>query len=301
MSGSHSHHRAGDQRRLGWTLSLVLVYLAAEVIGGLMSNSLALLADAGHMLSDAAALGLSLFALRMAARPATSQRTYGFHRAEILAALANGATLVVIAAFIFREAWHRFQAPPEVTAPLMMGVAVGGLLVNVAGLAILHGGRDHSLNLQGAWLHVLSDLLGSVGVLVAGGVIWAFGWRLADPVASALIGFLVLQSAWRLVRDSISVLMEGTPEHLDPADVAGALRDVGGIRDVHDLHLWTITSGFVALSCHVDCDGSASSDTVLATARETVHARFGIDHVTIQVEPPGYDLCDAGNGRPCLP
>ncbi len=287
MAGhAHAHEEAGQRntRRLGATLVLALTYMAAEVVGGLFTGSLALLADAGHMFSDAGALGLSLVAVRIAHRPHSAQRTYGYHRAEILAALANAATLVAISIFIFVEAWRRLEAPHPVRGGPMLAVATGGLVVNLASLAILHGGREDNLNVRGVWLHVLADTLGSVQAMAAGALIWAFGWDWADPVASVLIGALVLYSSWGLLKAAVNVLMEGTPEDIDLDEVARALTRVPGVDGVHDLHVWTITSGFVALSAHVVAGPEAPPD-LLVRLRTTLEEDFGIGHSTIQVEP----------------
>ncbi len=295
MGAGHPHHHGhshgpshggnGNSRRLAVTLGLVVVYMVAEVVGGLLSGSLALLADAGHMLSDAAALGLCLFALWIARRPATPRRTWGYHRIEILAALANGVTLVVLAVFILREAVERFRAPAVVDAPVMMAIAAGGLVINLVSLRILSGGKDGSLNVRGAWLHVLTDALGSVQAIAAGVLIQVFGWTWADPVASVLISFLVVYSAWHLLRDTVGVLMEGAPSHIDVDEVRQALMGLGCVRDVHDLHVWTITSGMESLSCHVVVDDGQCYREALTEVRAMLHDRFGIDHLTVQVEP----------------
>jgi cobalt-zinc-cadmium efflux system protein len=283
---------AGSRHRKRLKLALVLaaVYMLAEVVGGILSNSLALLADAGHMLTDVAALGLSLFAIWAAQRPATPKRTYGYHRMEILAALANGATLVAMAALIFAEAYRRWSNPPSVKGGLMLAVACGGLVVNLASLWILRGGRKESLNVRGAFLHVVTDTLGSVQAIAAGVVISAFGWNWADPLASVLIGMLVIVSSWGLLKESVGVLMEGVPQHLHLDEVAEVMAGVPGVTAVHDLHVWTITSGFVALSAHVVVEPDCPDD-VLWRVRTAIHDRFGIDHSTIQVErtssPPG--------------
>ncbi len=300
MAHAHGHSRppaAGGEstlalHRRSLTLALVLVagYAVAEVIGGLLTGSLALLADAGHMLSDAAALGLSLFALRIARRPPTRERTYGFHRTEILAALINGATLIALSILIFVEAWERFQTPSEVRGAALMGVALGGLAVNLSALKILNDGRKESLNLRGAWLHVLTDTLGSVQAIAAGALIWRFGWNWADPLASILIGLLVIFSAWSLVRDSVGVLMEGTPGHIDVGAVQREILEAPGVASLHDLHVWSITSGMESLSAHVVVDESSESD-VLGEIRGRLSDRFGIDHVTIQLEPEGFGEC----------
>lgn len=284
----------GNRRRLAVTLGLVLLYMAAEVVGGILTGSLALLADAGHMLSDAAALGLALFALWFARRPAPSRFTFGFHRTEILAALVNGATLLAISAWIVVEAVRRFGAPPEVDGGPMMAVAVGGLLVNLAGLWILHGGRDESLNVRGAWLHVLTDALGSVQAIVAGAVIWALGWNWADPVASVLIAALVLWSAWALVRESVSVLMQRAPGHVDVDALREAILEIDGVAGICDMHVWTVTTGLDSMSAHVVVKEGREDREMLRAVRELVHERFGIGHVTVQIEPEGFEEPDAG-------
>jgi cobalt-zinc-cadmium efflux system protein len=281
-------------------LILVAGYMVAEVVGGLLTNSLALLADAGHMFSDVAALALALFALWFAGRPAPRQHTYGYYRIEILAALANGATLVAVSIFILFEAYERLWNPPEVRGGLMIVIAAGGLLVNVVSLWLLHSARNESLNVRGAWLHVVTDLLGSLQAVVAGALIVAFRWTWADPVASVLIGLLVLYSAWRLVTASVSVLMENAPGHLEVDSIQEALRDVEGVSEVHDLHVWTITSGLTALSVHLlarpEYDGQWEG--VLGKARELLRHRFGISHTTIQIEGPcGCEPCAAAPVR----
>lgn len=301
MAHAHGHSHAPvasgqstlAHHRRSLTIALVLVsgYMVAEAIGGLLTGSLALLADAGHMLSDAAALGLSLFALRIARRPATRERTYGFHRTEILAALINGAALIALSIFIFVEAVERFQSPSEVRGGALMAVAAGGLAVNLTALRVLNAGRKESLNLRGAWLHVLTDTLGSVQAIAAGALIWAFEWYWADPVASVLIGLLVIFSAWSLVRESVGVLMEGTPGHIDVGAVQREILDAPGVASMHDLHVWSITSGMESLSAHVVVDAASDSD-VLGEIRGRLSERFGIDHVTIQLEPEGFDDCD---------
>lgn len=298
MGHSHSHAhahtgwRAQNAKRLKLVLGLVVFYMIAEVIGGLLTNSLALLADAGHMLSDGAALGLSLFAMWVAQKPATASHTYGYYRTEILAALVNGATLVAISVFVFIEAYQRLGEPPEVQGALMMAVAVGGLVINLAGLKILHGGKTESLNMHGAWLHVLTDALGSMGAIVAGGLIWLFGWYWADPAASVIIALLVLYSAWALLRETVAVLMEGAPGHLDVDDIRGAIWSLEGVESVHDLHVWTITSGMVALSAHVTTCDDTGDGALLSRIRGVLHDRFGIDHITIQVEPEDFAPCE---------
>jgi cobalt-zinc-cadmium efflux system protein len=288
----HAHSRAVNTRRLKIVLVLIFIYMVVEVIGAYVTNSLALLADAGHMLSDVAAISLSLFALWIAQRPPTATHTYGFYRTEILAALLNGAALVAISVYIFVEAFRRIGHPPEVQGALMMTVATGGLIINLIALGILSGGKDESLNLKGAWLHVLTDAMGSVGAIGAGALIWGFGWAWADPVASVLIGILVLYSSWALLRETVAVLMEGAPGHIDVDEVLDTLATVPGVASAHDLHVWTITSGMVALSAHVTAYDDVPPGPLLADIRRTLHDRFGIDHITIQVEPEGFVGCE---------
>ena len=281
----HSHAPADTTaRRLAWTLALVLAYAAAEVIGGLVSGSLALLADAGHMLSDVAAIGLTLFAMWFARRAPTPTRTFGYSRAEILAALVNGSTLVAIAFVILIEAIHRLRQPVAVEGGLMLAIACGGLVINLAGLFLLRDGRHGNLNVKGAWLHVLTDALGSAQAIAAGALIWAFGWTWVDPVASILIALLVVYSSWTLLRQSVGVLMEGSPAHIDPEAVRAALERVAGVASIHDFHLWSITSGFVALSAHLVVPVAADAPQVLRRAQATLAEEFGIRHSTLQVD-----------------
>lgn len=288
----HAHdHRDAGTRRLAATLVLVLVYMVAEIVGGWLSNSLALLADAGHMFSDAAALALSLFAAWIARRPPTAQHSYGYYRAEILAALANGALLGAISLVVIFEAWHRLWQPAEVRGSLMMAVAFGGLVVNLIGLGLLNAHRDSNINVRGAWLHVLADLLGSAAALGGGLLIWLRGWSWADPVASVVISLLIIYSSWGLLKEAIAILMEGTPGHVDLDEVRTCIAGITGIQDVHDLHVWTITSGMEALSGHVVVADCGAAPRLLAELRKCLHDRFGIDHMTIQVEPPDFDEC----------
>lgn len=291
----HAHHRhaqapstRGDRVRLAVALVLVAGYCAAEVIGGIAANSLALLADAGHMFADAAALALALAAAWIAARPATPRRSYGYHRAEILAALVNGALVIAAAGAIAVEGLRRLRAPPEIDGGLMLAVAIGGLAVNAVALAVLHGGRGHGLNLRAAWLHVVSDTVGSVAAVLGAWAVMGAGWRWADPVLSLLIALLVVRSAWSLVRDAVSVLMESAPRGIDIDAVRAAMRAAPGVAEVHDLHVWSITSGMVALSAHAVVDGSVGDREVLARLRAVLAERFDLHHVTIQVEPSGF-------------
>jgi len=265
-------------------LGLTAAYMIVELVGGIMANSLALLADAGHMLSDAAALALSLVAVILAQRPATSQRTYGFHRAEILAALANGATLLALSVLIAREAWERLSDPPEVRGALLLTVAFGGLAINLANLWVLGGGRESNLNVRGAWLHVAADTLGSIGAISAGAAIYFFGWQWADPVASFVIAALVLYSAWGLVRETLEVLMEGVPKGISIDAVMAALRELPGVLDAHDLHVWSLTSGKNIATSHLVIAKDADHQGVIDAANRTLAEHFNIQHATIQVE-----------------
>jgi cobalt-zinc-cadmium efflux system protein len=285
---THADASAVTRRRLAFALGLTFSYMIAEAVGGWYTGSLALLADAGHMLSDVSALALALFASWVASRPAGSRWTYGRARAEILAALAQGVALVVVAVLILGEAVERFRAPTAVLGPGMLLIASGGLVVNLASLSILSAGRHASLNVRGAWLHVMSDALGSVGAMTAGALVWAFGWHWADPAASIAICVLVLLSAWHLIREATDVLMEAAPRNLDPNDVLAALSDLDEVRSVHDLHVWTVGSGQIALSCHLVVARDGGCTPLLSRAYALLGSRFGIDHATIQVEPEEF-------------
>lgn len=277
-------HRSAERKSLRWVLGLTALFMLAEVVGGIVSNSLALLADAGHMFTDVGAIGLSLLAMRWAQRPPSPEKTYGYVRLEILAALVNGATLLVIAGFIVWEAWKRLHAPLEVDGPIMLGVAAVGLVVNLVGAFLLHGHAHDNLNVRGAYLHVLGDLLGSVGAIGAGLIILFTGWTPADPIVSVFIAVLLLVGAWRLVKEATDVLLEAAPSHIDVSEVLDDLRRVEGLDDVHDLHVWTLTSGFVALSGHGVIDEPERLRPVLEEIRERARAH-GIEHVTFQLEP----------------
>jgi len=277
------------RRRLTLAFVITLVVMAVELAGGWLSGSLALLADAGHMLADGAALAIALFAAWIAQRPATAQRSFGFMRLEVLAALVNGAVLIVIAIGIGIEAWRRLRAPPAVNGALLAAVALVGLIANVAAVAILHRGHQHSLNQRGAYLHVVGDLLGSVGALLAGAIVLATGWTLADPLISVLIGALVLVSAWRLVKESTDVLLEATPRHIALSDVHERIASVPGVESVHDLHLWTVTSGVVAMSGHLVVKNPTDNQPILEAVQDRMRA-LGIHHVTVQVERE--PICD---------
>jgi cobalt-zinc-cadmium efflux system protein len=258
--------------------------MVVEVVGGLVTGSLALLADAGHMLSDAFSLGLALVAVWLAARPATPNRSFGYKRAEILAALLNGATLVAISVWIFVEAYNRLWEPPEILGGWMLAVAALGLVVNVAGALILSRSGGESLNVQGALRHVIADVMGSVGAIAAALVILATGWRYADPLISALIGLLVLASSWKLLRDSTNILLEGTPPGIDANKVGESMAATEGVREVHDLHIWTITSGFPALAAHVLVGHDEDCHARRRDLEDLLAREYGIKHTTLQVD-----------------
>ncbi|HEY8202478.1 MAG TPA: cation diffusion facilitator family transporter [Actinomycetota bacterium] len=284
--GSRDGPGAGQRRALLVALGLTAVLCVVQTAGAILSGSLALLADSGHLLSDVASLALALVAMQMARRPPTPARTYGWHRAEVLAALANGAGLAVIAVLIFVEAARRFAHPPEVEAGLMLVVAAAGLAVNLVSMVMLRGHRGESLNVRGAYLHVVADSLGSVGAIAAAVVLLATGWERADPVISVGIGLLVLWSSWGLVRDASGVLLESTPPGVDLAAVKAALEDDHQVEAVHDLHVWTVTSGFTALSAHlvIRPAGSLGSGMLLERLQHQLDEQFGIAHTTLQVE-----------------
>jgi cobalt-zinc-cadmium efflux system protein len=287
--GDHAHDHREHLRELGRkrlliVLAMTAAFMVIEFAGGWLANSLALMADAGHMLGDVAALGLAAFALAFARRPATPAKTYGYLRIEILAALLNGATLIVICAVIFWQAYARFRQPPRIDGTLMLAVACAGLVVNVVAAFLLHASSGHNLNLRGAYLHVLGDLLGSVGAIAAALVILSTGWTPADPIMSVFVALLILGGAWRLVRESLDVLLEAVPKHIDLAALYAAICEIPDIEEVHDLHVWTLTSGFFAMSGHAVIRDPGRYKEVLNTVHQVMHDRFGISHVTMQVE-----------------
>lgn len=276
--------RHDESQRLKWALAISSIYFFAELIAGFLTNSLALLSDAGHMLSDIGALGLSLFAFRMAQRPATHQSTYGYHRVEILAALFNGLTLWLIVGIIFAAAYGRMVRPPAVESFGMVIVAALGLVVNIVAAMILHRGHHHNLNLRGAFLHVVSDAVGSVGAIAAGVIMLATGWYIVDPLISVLIGGLILFSSWSLVKDSLSVLMQSVPKGIRLDEVRQTIESVDGVSEVHDLHVWAVTSDIFTLSAHAVVENGGDFHEVLNGIEETLKERFNIEHTTIQLE-----------------
>lgn len=290
MSEVHKHHRASRSRRgLSIVLALTFVYMLAEVIGGWWTGSLALLADAGHMATDVAALALALTAIWFGSRPATPNKTFGYYRLEIFAALINGVALVLVSLLIFYEAYHRWANPPIVKSGSMMLVAGGGLIINLTCAWILHGDHEKDLNMRGAWLHIISDALGSLGAIVAGALMMFYGWYAADPLFSVLIGMLIVWSSWNLIRESVNVLLEGTPAHINLAAVEESILETDGVQAVHDLHVWTITSGREALSAHVIHAEPISQPELLKVLRAKLYDRFGVDHLTIQMETKDFE------------
>ena len=286
---SHSHHYSPRKTGLWGVLLLTVSYMIAEIIGGIYSGSLALLADAGHMAIDAAAVGLSLFAAWMANKPANSEKTYGYYRAEILAALLNGATLVAVSIWIFYEAWSRFSTPQLVQGELMTGVAVGGLLVNFLGLYLLRGQEEHSLNARGVWLHLLTDTLGSLAAIIAGFLVWKLGWVKADPIISFVIAIFILYGSWSLLMECVDVLLEAVPKGLSIEEIKTEMEEMPEVSEVHDLHVWTVTSGVPSLSCHVKVKENADATKVLKSLTHILEHKFHIDHVTIQIEPVSFE------------
>jgi cobalt-zinc-cadmium efflux system protein len=285
--GGHSHGAGANKKALAVVLSFTLAYMFAEIIGGLLTGSLALLADAAHMASDNVALALALFAFWLSSRPATPNRSFGYKRGEILAALFNGVTIVAISIWIFYEAFNRFQDPPEILGGWLMVVAVIGLFVNIAGALILTRSAGENLNMQGALRHILADLLGSVGVIAAALVILLTGWVYADPLISVFIGVLVLFSSWKLLRDSVNILLEGSPPGLDAGEVGRKMVDQKGVEEIHDLHIWTITSGFPALSAHVLVGKDEDCHARRRDLERMLGDEYGISHTTLQVDHTG--------------
>lgn len=282
--GQRAQTSTENRRKLLWVLVLTSLYLLAEVIGGLLTNSLALLSDAGHMLTDAAALGLALFALWFAVRPATPQKTFGYYRVEILAALLNGVVLLGLSLFIIIESINRLRHPPEVHGLGLLVVATGGLVVNLIGAYLLHRGHEHSLNVRAAFYHVIGDALGSLGAVAAGILILRYQWYIADPILAIVISLLIIVNAATLVREAVDVLLEAAPSHIDTEEVRDAILAVPGVTGLHDLHIWTITSGSYSLSCHVVVHPEHFTIAKLEELRHRLHDHCDILHQTIQIE-----------------
>jgi len=294
--GSHGTAAAKHSKRLAIALAMTATYMVAEIIGGLITGSLALLADAAHMATDVAGLGLALLAIRFAARPATPQKTYGFLRMEVLSALTNAVILLLLTIYIIYEAYQRFLAPPEVLSGPMLIVALIGLAVNLVSMWLLIGGSKESLNVKGAYFEVLGDMLGSVGVIAASLIIMFTGWQLADPLIGAGIGLFIVPRTWILLKQATNILMESTPANVDVEKMTASLGSIPGVKAVHDLHVWTITSGTDAMSGHLVVEDAAQWREVLREAQSRVRKDFGIDHVTIQVEDEAMRSAEAQLG-----
>jgi len=286
----------GESRALKIALAIVVLLVVAELIGGIISNSLALLGDAGHMFVDALALGISLFAITLAGKPSTTTRTFGYHRAEIMAALLNGIILVLVAIYIFYEAYQRFLSPPEVKTTLMLVVASVGLCANLAGIFLLRKHSHRSLNVKAAFLHVLGDTISSIGVIIGGIIMAVTGWGIVDPIVAVLIGCIILWGAVRLVRESSDILLEAVPRDISVREIIEAIKEVPGINDIHDLHVWTITSGIVALSSHILIEDQMISRTgeIVETVNRILTDRFNITHTTLQLECERCEDCPSG-------
>lgn len=297
MTGhSHSHAPAGlaaNKKRLKIVLALTSVYLGAEVVGAYLTHSLALFAEAGHMLTDVTGLAFALLAIGFAEKPATAERTYGYYRVEILAALVNAVVLIGLSLFILFEAYRRFHNPPEVQSKLMLVVAAIGLAVNVTGVFLLRSGSAESLNVKSAYFEVFSDMLTAIGVIAAAIIMLTTGWYYADPLISAGIGLFILPRTWVLLREAVGVLLEGTPSDINLAAVREALAELPGVREIHDLHVWTLTSGVNAMSGHVVVIDDKLHNEVLSAVHDTLTHRFKIAHVTVQIECDGWRDCEA--------
>jgi cobalt-zinc-cadmium efflux system protein len=313
MSGMHDHQRhdhggrisgRADRRLLAVALALLLGFMAAEVVFGILASSLALLADAGHMLTDAAALALALVAASLAARPAGGRWTFGFGRVEILAAQANGLTLLLFGVWILYEAVRRLVDPPDVDAAVVALVAVAGIAMNLAVVALLSRARRQSLNIRGAYLHIVTDMAAFVGTGVAALLILLTGWNRLDPIASLFVAGLMFAAAWSLLRESGRIFLEGAPESAAPAEVGPAIAAHPGVVEAHDLHVWTVTDGFPALSAHVLVQPGADCHRIRLELEALLHERFGIDHTTLQVEhmgtARGLEISRSGSGGDLL-
>lgn len=282
---SHGHSHTGNKKALFSSLILISLFMIVEVVGGFVTNSLTLLSDAGHMLSDAASLGLSFFAIKLGERKVTQENTFGFKRFEIIAAALNGLLLMIVSVIIFYEAFHRFFAPPEVKSSGMLLISVIGLIVNImAAWMLMAGDKEENLNVRSAFLHVMSDVLGSIGAIVAALLIMFFGWGIADPIASVIVSVLIIISGFRVTKESYHILMEGVPSQVDMEKLKNTLRKIPMVMEVHDLHIWTITSGYPVLSCHLTIRNDAVHDDILFKAQKVLHDEFEIEHSTIQVE-----------------
>ncbi|OXT14819.1 cation transporter [Bacillus sp. OG2] len=295
----HSHGHSSNKRALFLSFIIIASFMVVEVIGGILTNSLALLSDAGHMLSDAVALGLSFFAIKLGEKQATAAKSYGYKRFEIIAAALNGLTLIAISIYIFYEAVQRIMDPPAVQSMGMLAISVLGLIVNIiAAWILMKGDKDENLNVRSAFLHVLGDMLGSVGAITAALLIYFFNWGIADPIASVIVAILIIISGWRVTKDSFHILMEGAPEQIDASSIRSSLEGIVSVKEIHDLHIWSITSGVPMLSCHIAITEEGRHDEVLREAQTALHNQYGIDHSTIQVEryekgcPSAHGTCN---------
>ena len=306
----HAHHHDGEkdehnhqhrlQRKFRFAILLTIFVLGIEIVGGILSNSLALLSDAAHVFSDSLSLIMSWLAIYLSTRPATSSRTYGYHRTEVFAAFINGVSLVAISAWIFYEAVHRFMDPEPVKSKEMLVVAIIGFIANMAIVWLFHGEGHKSLNVRSAVLHVIGDALASVGVIVGGAVIYWTGWFVVDPILSCGIGIVILIGAFRVTKEAVHILLEASPKHADAHKVAACINAIGSVKDVHDMHIWSLCSNYLALSTHVsiDDDPSKSSHELRREINDKLQTQFGIFHTTIQIEQPGCPhegslLCNA--------
>lgn len=291
----HSHTHNANKKALTISFVLIASFMFVEFIGGYLTNSLALISDAGHMLSDAVALGLSLAALIFGAKAATPSKTYGYKRFEILAALLNGVVLILLSVYIFKEAIERLSAPPSVLGQGMIIISAIGLIINIIVAWILHsqGSTKENLNVRSAFLHVIGDLLGSVGAIIAAILIILFEWYIADSIASMIVSLLVLYSGWNVLKEAVNILMEAKPGNIDSSRVKDVLLSLQGVQGAHDLHIWMITSDFAAMTVHLEVDKNADRDLIVSEAQEAINNEFGISHVTIQTE--GHDFCSCEN------
>lgn len=296
MGAGHSHAAAPSpgtaagkhKSRLSIALGLTTTFMLAEVVGGLWTGSLALLSDAAHMMTDAGGLALALIAIRFAERPATPQNTYGYARMEVLSALTNAVVLLLLTVYILYEAYQRFFDPPEIASGPMLAVAVVGLTVNLISMRLLSAGSAESLNVKGAYFEVIADMLGSLGVIVAALVIMFTGWRLADPIIGAGIGLLIVPRTWILLKQAVHILMEGTPPEIDVSLIEKKLLSIANVSGVHDLHVWTLTSGVYAMSGHMVITDFSRQREIMAAAHAVMKTEFHVDHLTIQLEDPSF-------------
>lgn len=285
---SHAHPNITNEVRIGWAFVIIITFMVIEVVGGLMSGSLALLADAGHMVSDAAALGMSWTAIRVGKRPADAGRSYGYKRLEVLVAFVNGCALFVVAGWIVFEAAQRFASPVHVLGGTMLAVAVAGLLANIVAFFVLNGGNRANLNMRSAWLHVLGDLLGFIVTIIAAGIILKTGWSPIDPLLSVFVALIILRGAYGVVKESAHILLEGTPSHLSAELMrSDLLATIPSVEDVHHIHIWSLTSEQPMATLHARCAAESDAAQIMAAINQRLREKFGMTHVTIQIDPAG--------------